>query len=188
MGEEEETRPAHGGARDSGLLGPFGMFLPIGKRRPIEDRKGVRLEREGRGQIAACRHHRFEIVVDRQHLCVAVMVWNHASRPPKRSITTLASAHGPRQPPMVRCTVLRSRLRSHSLWYSSSGTGSCPRSVRPQQHPLAQTKSCPGRRKTLIALPSARRTRLRGRGAFPSGIAALQRAWENQKHDTRAAK
>ena len=32
------------------------------------------------------------------------------------SMTTFDSTHGPRQPPMVRCTRLRQRRRSHSSW------------------------------------------------------------------------
>src|SRR4051794_5771150 len=77
------------------------------------------------------------------------------------SIVTFDSTHGPRQPPIVKWTLLRHLRRSHSLSYRSTGTGAWPRSVCPQQQPVAHTNRWPCRRGTLTVLPSARMTRLR---------------------------
>ena len=71
MGEKEEARTPHDGACEHGSPRRFRMILAIGNSGPIEDRKGVRLERQGRRQIAARCDHRLEVVIDRQHLGVA---------------------------------------------------------------------------------------------------------------------
>src|SRR5579859_1660481 len=80
------------------------------------------------------------------------------------SIVTFDSVHGPRQPPTVRCTRLRHLRRSHSRSYRSVGTAAWPRSVWPQQQPVAHTNRCPWRRGTLTILPSVRSTMLRRTG------------------------